>query len=51
MHIFVNFMEKEPFTHFYGHFDHYSWTYEVEKFWMIKLCVDVTDVIHPNEYS
>ena len=51
MHIFVNFMEKEPFTHFYGHFDHYSWTYEVEKFWMIKLCADVTDVIHPIEYS
>ena len=24
LHIVVNFMKKEPFTHFYGRFDHKS---------------------------
>ena len=30
-------MEKEPYTQFYGCSDHFSWPYEVAKFWMIKL--------------
>ena len=52
LRIFVNFMEPfmEPFTLFYGHFDHFSWTYEVAKFWMIKSCLDGSDVIHVNEH-
>ena len=49
--VFVNFMEKEHFTHFYGRFDNFSWTYEVAKFWMIKLCLDVSDVIHKNKHT
>ena len=36
LHIFVNFMEKEPFTQFYGSFDHFTWSYEVAMFWMIN---------------
>ena len=46
LHIF-----KEPFTKFYVCFDHFSWTYEVAKFLMIKLCLDVIDVIHVNEHT
>ena len=33
---FFDFVEKEPFTQFYGLFDHFSWTYKVAKFWMTK---------------
>ena len=51
LHVFINFMEKELFTPFYGRFDQFSWTYEVVKFWMIKLCLDVRDVIHANEHT
>ena len=43
-------MEKEPFTQFYGHFDdfdghfeYFLWTFEVAKFFMIKLYLDVGD--------
>ena len=43
-------MVKEPFVQFYGSSDHFSGTYEVAKFQMIKLCLDVSDVIHANEY-
>ena len=49
MHIFVNFIEKELFTHIYGRVDHLSWAYEVPKFWVIKLCHDISDVIHTNK--
>ena len=28
---------------------HFSWTYEIAKFWMIKLCLDASDVIHAND--
>ena len=51
-------MEKEPFTQFYGHFDHFngyfddfSLTYEVAKFCTIRLYLDVSDVIHANEHT
>ena len=64
LHIFVNFMEKEPFTQFYGCFDLFSQTYEVAKF-LIDLIVSpivievsiaiasliVVDVIHANEHT
>ena len=33
---FVSFMEKKPIK-FYGVFDHFPWTYQVAKLWMIKL--------------
>ena len=42
-------MEKEPSTQFHGIFDHFSPTYEIRKFLMIKLCIGVSDVIHANE--
>ena len=51
MHIFVTFMKKEPFTQFYGRFDPFSWTYQVAKFSMIKLCLDVSGVLHANEHT
>ena len=28
-----------------GRFDHSSWAYEIAKFWMIKLCLNVSDAI------
>ena len=34
---------------FYGRFDHSSWIFEVAKFWMIKLCFDVSDAIDSNK--
>ena len=40
--IFFVFVEKERFIQFYGPFDHFSWTYEVAKFSMIKLYLEVT---------
>ena len=51
LHIFANFTEKEPATKFYGAFDYFWQTHEVTKFWLIKLCLDVSDVIHTNEYT
>ena len=42
-------MKKEPSTKFYGIFDYFWQTYEITKFWTIKLCLDVSDVIHVNE--
>ena len=37
-------MEKKPSLKFYGVFDHFSQTYEIAKFWIIKLYFDVSDV-------
>ena len=51
LHVFVNFVEKKPCTKFYGVFDHFLLTYEVAKFWMIKLCLNVSDAIHANEHT
>ena len=33
-------MEKKLLVKFYGVFDHFSGTYHVVKFWMIKLYLD-----------
>ena len=33
------FYEKKFFYTVYGLFDHFSWTYEVTKFWMNKLLI------------
>ena len=46
LHVFIDFMEKEPLTQFYGCLDHFKWTCEVSKVWMIKLCFEVSDVTH-----
>ena len=43
-------MKKNP-SKFNGVFDHFSQIYEVTKFQMIKLCLDVSDVIHTNEHT
>ena len=48
LHIFVSFTEKEQF---YCRFDHFSLTYKVAKFWIIKLCLEVSEVIHANEHT
>ena len=50
-HTFVNLMKKKPSSKFNGVFDHFSQIYEVRKFQMIKLCLDVSDVIHANEHT
>ena len=44
-------MEKKPPINFYGVFDQFSRTYEVAKFWIIKLFLDVSDVIHAKEHK
>ena len=33
------FMEKKSSPVLYGVFDDFSWSYEVEKFWIIKWCL------------
>ena len=48
--IFLLILWKENLL-FYGHFDHFSWNYEVAKFWMIKLFLKVCDVIQTNEHT
>ena len=45
---FVRFMEKKPPIKFYGVFDHFSRTYEVAKFWMIELYLNVSDIMNAN---
>ena len=47
----VSFAEKRPPIKFYGVFDHFSRTYEVAEFWIIKLCLDVNDVTHANKHT
>ena len=32
-------------------FDHFTWTFEVAKLWMIKLYLVVSDIIHTNELT
>ena len=44
-------MEKKPSLKFYGVFDHFSQTYEIAKFWIIKLYFDVSDVMQGNEHT
>ena len=48
-HFFVGFMEKKPFVKSCGVFDHFSQVYQVLKFLMIKMYLDVKDIMHPNE--
>ena len=36
---------------FYDSFDHFSRTYEVPKFWIIKLYLDVRNVVYAIEYT
>ena len=38
------------FLHVLWCFDHFSRTCEVKKFWMIKLYLEVSDVIHANKH-
>ena len=48
LNIFANFMKKKPSTESYGIFDYLSQTYEITKFQMIKLRLDVGDVMHTD---
>ena len=50
-HFFVKFIEKKPPIKLYVVFVHFSLTFEIAKFWMIKLYLDVSDVIHTNEHT
>ena len=47
---FVRIIEKKPIK-FYGVFVQFWWTYEVAKFWIIKLYLDVHDIIHMNKHT
>ena len=41
LYISINFIQEESLTQFHDRFEHLLWTYEVAKFWMIKLCLNV----------
>ena len=49
--LFVSFMEKKPPIKFYSVFNHFLRSYQVKKFWMIKLYLDLSDVIHANKHT
>lgn len=51
LNFFVRFIEKKPSIMFYGVFVHFSWTYGVAKFWVIKLYLNVSDVIHTSKHK
>ena len=51
LYFFVRFMEKKPPLKLYGAFDYFSRTYEVAKFLMNTLYLNVTDIMHANEYA
>ena len=51
LHVFVNFMKKEPSTNSYAIFDYFSQIYETTKFGMIKLHLHKSDIIHTQEYT
>ena len=44
-------MGKKPPIKFYGIFDQFLRTYEVSKFWMINLYLNVSDIMHANEHK
>ena len=48
---FVRFAEKKAPIKFFDILLHFSGTYEVAKFWVVKLYLDVSDVIHANEHT
>ena len=41
---------KNVLKSFMVFFDHFPWTYEVKKFWMVKLCLQVNNGIHANKH-
>ena len=49
LHIFVNIMEKKPSTKFYVVSDYFWRSCKVTKFWMIRRCLYVIDVIDAND--
>ena len=51
LHIFVSFVKKKTSVKSNGLFVHLSWAYEVAKFWVFKLHLDVSDIIHANEQT
>ena len=51
LHFYVRFMEKKPPIKFYDVLVHFLRAYEVAKSWMIKLYLNVSDVIHANELT
>ena len=47
----VDFIKKEPNTKFRSFFDHFLQTYEAMKFWMVRLCLDASDVMYANKHA
>ena len=48
---FLTFVEKKPPIKFHDIFDHFSRTYEVGKFLMVKLYLNVSEIRHANEHK
>ena len=44
-----DYLVEGSLSKFYGVYHHVSRADKVTKFWMIKLCLEVTDIIHTNE--
>ena len=51
LHFFIIFKEKNPPIRFYGVFVYFLRPYEVAKFWMIELYLDVSVVIRANKHT
>ena len=50
-HIFISFMENEISAKFNGVFCPFLEICKVTKFWIIRFCLDVSDVINSNEQT
>lgn len=48
---FCNFIEKEPYAKFNGVLYYFLESHQITKFWMIKRCLQVSDLIPGNEHT
>lgn len=51
LHIIVDFIETEPSRKFDSIFDHFSRSFKVASFEMIRWCLDISDVNPANEHK
>ena len=47
----IKYFEKNPSAKLYGVLNHFSQTYKIPKFGIIKLCLNVSDLIYTNEHT
>ena len=44
-------LEEEPSSEFFGVFDYFSLSYEITKYWMVRVCLNVSDIIPANGHD